>query len=73
MGLAYQANEQTARRVLSISLLIFGAMAYSIYFYIDQFSFFQILFNSYLGWWYPALLAITFLGLYFKYGREVAK
>ena len=69
MAVAYRATDPTAKRTLWVSLLLLGALAYSIYFYIDRFSFFKILFNSYLGWWYPALLAITFLALHLEFAK----
>jgi hypothetical protein len=36
--------------------------------YVDSFTYFRILFSTYLGWWYPIILSITFLGLYLEYG-----
>jgi hypothetical protein len=67
--LATRANAKDSSKLVWVSFLLFGAIAYSVYFYIDRFSFFRILFNSYLGWWYPGVLAITLIGLYLSYGR----
>jgi hypothetical protein len=68
--LAIRANAKDSSKLVWVSFLLFGAIAYSVYFYIDRFSFFRILFNSYLGWWYPGVLAITLIGLYLSYGRS---
>lgn len=68
--LTTRANAKNSSKLVWFSFLLFSAIAYSVYFYIDRFSFFRILFNSYLGWWYPGLLAITLIGLYLDYGRS---
>jgi hypothetical protein len=68
--LATRANAKDSSKLVWVSFLLFGAIAYSVYFYIDRFSFFRILFNSYLGWWYPGVLAMTLIGLYVNYGRS---
>jgi hypothetical protein len=68
--LATRAKGKDSSKLVWVSFLLFGAIAYCVYLYIDRFSFFRILFNSYLGWWYPGLLAITLIGLYLEYGRS---
>lgn len=47
--------------VLSIVLLV--ALAYNAWMYIDSAWFFRILFNAYLGWWYPVAIILTAVGL----------
>jgi hypothetical protein len=56
--------------LLGIAALLLLSVAYGTYMYIDKLNYFRILFNSYLGWWYPVLLAITFISLYRKYGPK---
>lgn len=68
--LAARTNAAQSKKLVWFSFLLFGAIAYSVYSYIDRVSFFRILFNSYLGWWYPGILAITLLGLFLEYGRS---
>ena len=68
--LVTRADTKDSSKLVWFSFLLFGAIAYSVYFYIDRLSFLRILFNSYLGWWYPGLLAIMLLGLYLEYGRS---
>lgn len=58
-----------AAQLVWISFLLFAGIAYCVYSYIDRFSFFKILFDLHLGWWYPVLIATTFLTLLFKFGR----
>ena len=48
--------------------MVFAAVAYSTYGYIDGVSFLRILFKSHLGWWYPAGIALTILGLVLEHG-----
>lgn len=47
--------------VLSAVLLI--ALAYNAWIYIDSSWFFRILFNAYLGWWYPIGIALTVVAI----------
>lgn len=55
--------------VLWLSFLLLAAIAYCVYLYVDQLSFFKVMFNLHMGWSYPAFLALTFLGLYLEHGR----
>ncbi len=68
--LVTKGDAKGSSKLVWFSFLLFGAIAYSVYFYVDRLSFFRILFNSYLGWWYPGLLGIMLLGLYLEYGRS---
>lgn len=67
--LAARAEGRSRGLMVWLSFLLLAAIAYCAYLYVDQLSFFKIMFNLYLGWFYPALLALTFLGLYLEYGR----
>ncbi len=70
--LAYRGKEKTSKKLAWMSLLLLVSMGLSVLLYIDSFSFFTILFDAYLGWWYPVLLGIVFLGLYLQYDRAPA-
>jgi hypothetical protein len=56
--------------LLGVAFLMLTSVAYGAYMYVDGVSYFRILFNTYIGWWYPVVLAMTFLGLYLEYGRQ---
>ncbi len=68
--LAYRANDKTTGKCALLSFLLLAAVAYSVSVYVDRLTFFKILFNSYLGWWYPVLVAVTFVGLFLEYRRS---
>jgi len=65
--LALWARGRRLKRLLSIAGLLLVSMTYGVFIYIDEFSYFRILFNLYLGWWYPALLVVLFVALYWDY------
>ncbi|MES2981814.1 MAG: hypothetical protein V4727_05820 [Verrucomicrobiota bacterium] len=55
-------------KVVAFSFLVFVAVAYSTYSYVEGVSFMRILFKSHLGWWYPASIFIMILGLVLDHG-----
>jgi hypothetical protein len=65
---ALRARGRQLKRLLSIAGLLLVSMAYGVYMYIDEFSYFRILFNLYVGWWYPVLLVVLFAALYRDFG-----
>ena len=65
---AYRSRAAVAKPVLWFSLLLFAAVMYCSWLYVDDLTFFRILFRMHMGWWYPALLAITAAGLQMEYG-----
>ena len=67
---AWWSRPERQRGLLWICVLLLASVAFSTYMYIDEFSYFKILFNSYMGWWYPFVLALTFLGLMIEHGRS---
>jgi hypothetical protein len=67
---ALRARERQLNWLLGVAGLLLASVAYGAYMYVDGFTYFRILFSTYLGWWYPVLLGITFLGLYLEYGRR---
>ena len=71
--LAWKSRE-TARRVplLIASGILLLSLVSSIWMYISDFSVFDVIWNSYPGWGYPALLFFMFAYLYFKGGMVVS-
>jgi hypothetical protein len=69
---ALRATQGHVNWLLGVAGLLLASVAYGAYLYVDGFTYFRILFSTYLGWWYPVLLGITFLGLYLEYGRQDA-
>jgi hypothetical protein len=52
-----------------VSALLLAAIGLASYSYIDDFSFFTILFDWYLGWAYPVLIGLLFIAIYVDYVR----
>lgn len=69
---ALRARQGPVLWLLGVAGLLLASVAYGAYMYLDGFTYCRILFSTYVGWWYPALLGITFLGLYLEYGRREA-
>ena len=66
--LAYREKGKAAKKTAWISFLLFAALVFCVFMYIDSLSFFTILSDSYLGWSYPILLFVAFIGsLYLDY------
>jgi len=63
---AWRSRERTMRSLIAISWMLLIATGFGIYLYIDSFSFFTILSDSYMEWAYPAILAAFFLYTYFE-------
>jgi hypothetical protein len=70
-GLAYRSSEEIRKPIVWFSFLMFVAVLYCSYMYIDDLSFFRILFRTHMGWWYAALLSVMIVALYLDYGRHV--
>lgn len=56
------------KKLITFSFVIFAAVAYSTFSYIDGVSFLTILLKWHLGWWYPVGILLTILGLVFEFG-----
>jgi hypothetical protein len=69
---AVRAQGGRLKRLLIISGLLLVSLAYGTLLYIDEFSYFRILFNSYIGWWYPAILAYFYYELYWEHSSRDA-
>lgn len=64
---AWRSQGRPSPQLILISTLLLVAIGFSIYLYIDGFSFFTILFDWYLGWAYPVIMAVLFLCIYLDY------
>jgi hypothetical protein len=64
---AWRSPGRPSLQLTLISTLLLVAIGLGVYFYIDNFSFFTILFNWYLGWWYPVLIGLLFITIYIEY------
>lgn len=67
--LAYRSRTKVQRSLVGFSFLMFASVFYSSYLYVDDLTFFRILFRTHMGWWYPVFMAFVCLGLYLEYGR----
>lgn len=72
IGLACRSGKKTRQSIVWFSFLMFAAVLYCSYLYIDGLSFFRILFRSHMGWTYPLLLCVALVGLFLDYGRAVS-
>lgn len=54
-------------KVVTFSFVVFAAVAYSSYSYIEGVSFLRILFKTHLGWWYPVGMALIVMRLVFEH------
>ena len=48
---------------------MFIAVLYCTWLYVDDLSFFRILYRTHMGWSYPLFLCVVLAGLYLDYGR----
>jgi len=62
---AWRSGRETTFRIQMCSLLLLLSTAFAAFLYIDSLSFFTILFDCYLGWAYPAMLAFVFAWMFF--------
>lgn len=69
-GLAYRSESDIRKSIVWFSFLMFVAVLYCSYLYIDDLTFFRILFRTHMGCWYPALLCVMMVVLYLDYGRH---
>jgi len=68
--LALRSPKGLRKYALWFSFLLFAAVLFSSYLYIDGMGFFSILFKWHLGWWYPIGLFLTTTQLFIDYGRK---
>lgn len=70
LGLALCSSAKIRPAIVWFSFLMFVAVLYCSYLYIDDLTFFRILFRTHMGWWYPFLLCVALVSLYLDYGRQ---
>jgi hypothetical protein len=68
--LAYSARGRSLQAITWFSFLMFAAVVYCSYMYINGLTFFRIIFDLNLGWSYPVLLMVAVIALYFDHGRH---
>jgi hypothetical protein len=71
--LAYCSGPSVRKSLVWFSILMFVAVLYCSYMYIDGLSFFRILFRTHMGWWYAIVLLLTVASLYWDFGRHIEK
>lgn len=69
LSLAWRSRERTPRSVVWFSFLMFASVLYGSCLYLDDLTFFRILFRSHMGWWYAVFLCAIIVALYLEYGR----
>ncbi len=69
-GLTYHSSSGIRKPIVWFSFLMFVAVLYCSYLYVDDLTFFRILFRTHMGWWYAALLCVVIVALYLDYGRH---
>lgn len=69
-ALAYCSSSEIRKPIVWFSFLIFVAMLYCSYLYVDDLTFFRILFRTHMGWWYTAFLCVMIVALYLDFGRH---
>lgn len=67
--IAYRSREQIQKSVVWFSCLMFVGVVYCSMLYIDDLTFFRILFRTHMGWWYPVLLCAVIARLQWEFGR----
>jgi hypothetical protein len=68
--LAYRSLSEIHKPIVWFSFLMFVAVLYCSYMYVDGLTFFRVLFRTHMGWWYAALLCVMIVALYVDYGRH---
>ena len=60
------------RRIwLVVKAMVVVAVLFATWIYTGEYSFFTILEDSFMGWWYPGLIAILFFQIHRDYGKPV--
>lgn len=69
--LTLKSRPPVAKPLVAFSFLLFVAVVFCSYLYIDDLSFFRILTSTHIGWWYPAFVVIVAAWLYKDIGEVV--
>lgn len=72
LWLAYRSHSRIQQSIAWFSFLMFASVLYCSSMYIDDLTFFRILFRTHMGWWYPVILCVVLVGLFLDYGRAYA-
>jgi hypothetical protein len=68
-GLAWRSSVELRQSIVWFSCLMTASVLYCSYIYIDDLTFFRILFRTHMGWWYPVFLCLMVGAIYLDYGR----
>jgi hypothetical protein len=68
---AWRTRGRPSLHLTVISSLLLVATGLAVWFYIDSFSFFTILFDGYFGWSYPAVIGFLFIRFYIEVAPSV--
>ncbi len=69
-GFAFRSRPAVRHSLVWFSFLMFVTVLYCSYLYINELTFFRILFRMRVDWWYPFALCVTFVSLYLEFGRH---
>lgn len=68
-GLAYWSRKDIQKSIVWFSFLMFVTVFCCSYMYVDDLTFFRILFRTHMGWWYPIFMCVVLVGLFLDYRR----
>ncbi len=69
--LATKSPTSIRKPLIVFSLLLFVAVVFCSYLYIDDLSFFRILTSTHMGWWYPLVVIVVAVWLYKDVGGAI--
>lgn len=69
--LVFKSPASVRKPLVVFSLLLFVAVVFCSYLYIDDLSFFRILTSSHMGWWYPVFVIGVAVWLYKDLGGPI--
>ena len=69
--LTLKSRPPVTKPLVAFSFLLFVALVFCSYLYIDHLSFFRILTSTHMGWWYPVIVVIVAAWLYKDIGELV--
>jgi hypothetical protein len=67
--LAFRSGADIRKSTVGFSWLMFAAVLYCAFMYVDDLTFFRILFRMHLGWWYAVGLGAVMVGLWLDWGH----
>lgn len=67
--LAFRSRDDVRKSLAWFSFLMFAAVLYCSFMYVDNLTFFRILFRAHMGWWYAVVLGVTIVALFLDHGR----